>query len=382
MTTSDQRYWRRAELRRDEEDGRHRSVGWLELFFDLVFVVIVGVMAEELAHEPRHLPGFALQFMAVFWVWNAFTYYTERFETDGLENRLFTFLAMITVAGLAVWAPHGLDDNYAGFAGSYLAARGLNIALWLRAGVHERMFLPIAVRFATGYALAATIIGISLAIHDEVLRAALFGLAVVVEILAPAFTTKQQGALPPLSRSKWPERFGLFTMIVLGEMIIGVIHALSDAEKHVVSGILGLAIGFAFWWLYYDFVARRPSRQAIATALGWVYLHLLALLTITVAGAMVSVALGGHDVPGLLFVSVGAALAVLGVLEMTLERADDEPTHPKLSPGLKVGLGALLAAVALLPVHWSSAAALATCLIVLAVPAAYGARVWYRRSVA
>ncbi|SHN44093.1 low temperature requirement protein A [Cryptosporangium aurantiacum] len=375
MTVSAQRYWRRAELRRDEEDGQHRPVGWLELFFDLVFVVIIGVLAEDLAHDPHHLPGFILQFMALFWVWNAFTYYTERFETDGLENRLFTFLAMVTVAGLAVWAPHGLDDNYVGFAGSYLAARGLNIALWLRAGVHERAFLPIAVRFATGYAIAVVLI-VAGAVTENVV---FFGVAVVVEIITPSFTAKQQGALPPLSRSKWPERFGLFTMIVLGEMIIGVIHALSDAEeKHLASGVLGLAIGFAFWWLYYDFIARRPSRQQIVVALGWVYLHLLTLLAITVAGAMVSYALAGHDVPDLLFGSVGAALAALGVLETTLERDESEPTHPTFSPALKIGLGGALAAVALLPVHWSPAVALLVCLLVLAVPAAYGARVWYR----
>lgn len=116
-------YWRRAAIRRDEEDGLHRPVGWLELFFDLVFVVVIGILAEDLAHDPHHLAGFALQFAAVFWVWNAFTYYTERFETDGLENRFFTFLALLTVAGLAIWAPHGVD---AGFAGAYLAARGLN----------------------------------------------------------------------------------------------------------------------------------------------------------------------------------------------------------------------------------------------------------------
>lgn len=380
MTAPQRHYWRRAELRRDEEDGRHRSVGWLELFFDLVFVVVIGVLAEDLAHDPHHLPGFVLQFAAVFWIWNAFTYYTERFETDGLENRLFTFLAMITVAGLTVWAPHGLDDNYVGFAGSYLAARGLNIVLWLRAGLHERPFLPIALRFAAGYVVAATLTVIGMT-TEGTLRVVLFGVAVLVEIAAPAFTTRQQAALPPLSRSKWPERFGLFTMIVLGETIIGVIHGLTEPEQHLFEGVLGLAIGFEFWWLYYDFVARRPARQAIVTALGWVYLHLLALLAITVAGAMATVALAGHGVPGLLFVSVGVALALLGVLETTLERGPDEPTHPTLSPALKVGLGAVLAAVAALPPHWPSSVALLICVVVLAVPAVYGVRVWYRRPV-
>lgn len=47
-------------------------------------------------------------------MWNAFTYSTERFESDGLENRLVTFLAILPVAGLAVWGEGGLSEHYVG----------------------------------------------------------------------------------------------------------------------------------------------------------------------------------------------------------------------------------------------------------------------------
>ena len=391
MVAPTHRYWRPAAIRRDEEEGRHRPVGWLELFYDLVFVVIIATLATDLGH---HLDGegvihFGLQFMAVFWVWNAFTYYTERFETDGLENRVFTFLAILTVAGLAVWAPGGLEGNFTAFVGSYLAARGLNILLWLRAGRYERQFLPIALRFTTGYLIAAAILAASLTTRND----ALFGLAVVIEIVTPVFTIRQQDELPPVSRSKWPERFGLFTMIVLGETVADVIHALStsDAAGHgglamIGRGILSLAVGFTLWWVYFDFIARRPTRPRVAPALAWVYLHLLMLLTITVAGVAMAETLieaGLGEFPTylreLLLVNGGAAIASIGVLETTLDREEGEPTHPILSPALKVGLGLVLAAVGLLDLHWTPTAALLACFVALAVPATYGAKVWYRR---
>ena len=394
MVTPARRYWRPAELRHDEEEGRHRPVGWLELFYDLVFVVIIATLATDLTH---HLAGqgllrFGLQFMAVFWVWNAYTYYTERFETDGLENRLFTFLGILTVAGLAVWAPDGLDSNYTAFVGSYLAARGLNIALWLRAGRRERQFLPIAMRFTAGFLFATTILTGSLAAEGN-LRLVLFGIAVIVEIAAPIFTIRQQDELPPLSRSKWPERFGLFTMIVLGETVADVVHALStsDAEGHggpamIGRGVLALAVGFALWWVYFDFIARRPTLPRVAPALAWVYLHLVMLMTITVAGVSLAetlTAAGRDEFPTslreLLLVNGGAAVAAIGVLETTLDRDEGEPTHPILSPALKIGLGGVLATVGLLDLPWTPTAALLACLVTLAVPAAYGARVWYRR---
>src|SRR5687767_5595435 len=103
-------WWRRPELR----DDQRRSVGWLELFFDLVFVVVVARLAHYLAGHlnPRAVLEFVIQFAGVFWIWNAFTFYTERFESPGLEDRFFTFLALLPVAGLAVFAEGGLVEHH------------------------------------------------------------------------------------------------------------------------------------------------------------------------------------------------------------------------------------------------------------------------------
>jgi len=89
--TVTRRAWQRSALRTDEEFEQHRAVSWLELFFELVFVVMIARLAHHLAGhlDVAGVLIFAVQFLAVFWVWNAFTYYTERFESDGLENRLF-----------------------------------------------------------------------------------------------------------------------------------------------------------------------------------------------------------------------------------------------------------------------------------------------------
>ncbi len=89
--TVNRRAWQRSALRTDEEFEQHRAVSWLELFFELVFVVMIARLAHHLAGhlDVAGVLIFAVQFLAVFWVWNAFTYYTERFESDGLENRLF-----------------------------------------------------------------------------------------------------------------------------------------------------------------------------------------------------------------------------------------------------------------------------------------------------
>lgn len=386
--------WQRPALRRDEDFEQNRAVGSLELFFDLVFVVVISRLAHHLLghHDPADVTRFAVQFLAVFWVWNGFTFYIERFESDGLENRLLAFVAILPVAGLAVFAEEGLEETYVGFAVSYLLARAVNQISWARAGYHVRVFRAVSLRFHAGYAVAAAIVVASFTTEGG-LRVALFSLAVLVEIATPWFTVGQQSALPHLSTSKFPERFSLLTIIVLGESVVGVIVGLSELRERevlgvsgVVAGALGLAVGFSLWWIYFDFVARRAPRPVFLTALIWVYLHLPALTAITATGVGVSLvvadtAAGSLEDSSRYLLVGGVVLGLLGIaaLQTTLARADDEPTHPRLSPGLKVCVAATLALLGMLDLGWGSITLLAVLLAGLAIPMAYGAYVWFLR---
>jgi low temperature requirement protein LtrA len=381
-------WWQRAALRTDEDSELDRRVSWLELFFDLVFVVVIARLSHDLAQhvDRRGVIEFCLQFMAVFWAWNAFTYYTERFESDGLETRLFTFLAMATVAGLAVWAEDGLGAHYAGFVTAYLLTRAVNMAQWIRAGIHEPRFRPTAARFVAGYVVAAVLALAGLRAGDTV-RWVLFAAAVLIEIGTPALTIRLQAALPRLSTSKFPERFGQLTMIVLGESVVGVVTGLSDlnaAHKldgtRLGQGVLGLCLGFGLWWIYFDFIGRRPPMARFGVALGWVYLHLLALIGITATGAGVSLLIAdGAEGPGrkLLGASVAVALIGFGLLELTLARRDDEPSHPVISPLIKVVAG-LLATLVILDLGWTATLVLLLLLAVQLVPMIYGLVIWFR----
>ncbi|MEP6479263.1 MAG: low temperature requirement protein A [Rhodoglobus sp.] len=386
--------WQRPALRDDGE--KHRPVGWVELFFDLVFVVIVAVLAHDLQ---KHIDGggllrFGLQFLAVFWVWNGFTYYTERFESHGLENRLFTFLAILTVAGLAIWGEDGLGHNFVGFAVSYLLARGLNILMWLRAGYHEPRFRRAALGFTGGFVASAAVIGVSFLV-DERWRLPLWALAVVTDIAAPAITGRFQAGLPAISRDKFPERFGLLTMIVLGETVAGVIRGVAESNSEaglsaatIVEAAFGLAIGFGLWWIYFDFIARRPTRPFFYAALTWVYLHILSLAGIIVVGVAIAEALIVPDaatldppVQALLLYGLGFTVVAVALLETTLDRGVDEPAHPLVSPLLKAAVGAAVCVVALVAPPLTPMLAIVLCTIALAIPAAYGAVVYFRRPV-
>lgn len=384
-------WWPRAALRRDEDAELERKVTWLELFFDLVFVVVLSRLAHDLAHHVSvsGLVDFALLFAAVFWVWNAYTYYTERFESGGLEQRAFVFAAMVAVALIAVWSEGGLGDHYRGFATAYLLARSLNMVQWVRAGWHVPEFRPVAARFVAGFVVVAALVVVAGAL-DGGARRVVFASAVLIDIATPATTLGLQARLPRLSTSKFPERFGLFTIIVLGESVVAVITGVSELNEagelgaaELVDGGLGMAVGIGLWWVYFDFVARRPPRARVDAALAWVYLHLVTLGAITVTGAAIRAAVVvGTGTLGdahrlLLGGSVAAALVGMAALELTLHRDEGEPTHPVASPAIKFGAGLVVAAAAAVDGGWTATALLATLVAALAVPAVYGAVVWY-----
>lgn len=378
--------WQKPILRTDEELEKERSVTWLELFFDLVFVVVFEKISHGLSSH-FDLAGFGLfllMFFAVFWVWNAAVYYVERFESEGVEIRFFTFLTMVSVTGLAVYSHDGMGDNYRGFVGAYLFARILNMIMWARSGFHVKEFRPIASRFIVGFTVTAILLYCSFFLNES-LRLWLFAIAILVDIITPYFTMKHQAKLPRLSSSKFPERFGLLTIIVLGATIVELIGVLTKSEHLTadlaVKGVLGLYIIFNVWALYFDFIARRAPKEKVTIALFWVYLHIFLLAAITIIGIALSGIMGaahsaGHrfEDSSALLITTGLSLVIMAVLEITLKRDDEEVTHHVVSPSLKGGMGVVLILLSFFPIH-SGTTAMVLSSIGVTIPNLYGIKV-------
>jgi len=113
-------------LRTVEGDEGERHASWLELFFDVVFVVAIAQLAHELVDD-HSLRGFAIfvgLFLPVFIAWQGFTIYADRFDTDDVVFRLAIFAAMLAIAALAVQIPDVAHGESTGF----VAARRTGVA--------------------------------------------------------------------------------------------------------------------------------------------------------------------------------------------------------------------------------------------------------------
>ena len=339
------RLWRRPELRRDEELEREHRTSWLELFLDLVFVVVV----EELTHVLADANGkpdvsastlgeFCLLFVPVWWVWIGCTYYNDRFETDDVSHRLFMFLTMLPLAAMAysAGARLAIDNATEIFSWAYVAARVVLVVMWLRAGWHSPEARPMTRRYGVGFS-ASLLLWTASAFVPEPARFFLWGAGLLFDLLTPLTTLGIQARLPRLSSSHLPERFGTLTLIVLGECVSCVISGPINIQQldptiGAQAG-LGMALCFGLWWIYFDHVMGRRSKPGLAWSSAWAYAHLPLLVSLTsISIAVRSLVVAQNDVPEppVRWLACGAmavALAALGVIELTLRKDRRTPIH-------------------------------------------------------
>ena len=172
------------------------------------------------------------------------------------------------------------------------------------------------------------------------------------------------------------ERFGLFTIIVLGEVVFGVVDGLSTPDRDalvIVTGMIALAIGFGFWWIYFDVVGRRPPRNEGGPLVTWMLSHLPITLSIAAAGAAM-VSLIGHagddrTPAGTAWLLAGAVALGLVSLIFTEQALVDavrlDAVYRPLRIALAVGAVAALVAGWAHPAPWLFGLVLVAILVVL-----------------
>ena len=112
-----------------ERASGERHATWLELFFDLVFVVAVAELGHFLHNNlsPWGLVVFTLLFVPVWWQWIDFSYFLDQFDVDDLLHKVSLFAVMFGVIALAITIPNAVGDNSVGFTLAIVALRALMI---------------------------------------------------------------------------------------------------------------------------------------------------------------------------------------------------------------------------------------------------------------
>ena len=303
------------------DDERERHASWLELFFDVVFVVAIAQLADELVidHSLRGFVVFAALFLPVFIAWQGFTIYADRFDTDDLVFRLAIFGGMLAIAALAVQIPDVAHGDSTGFVVAYAVLRSLMVALYLRSYRHVPAARPLIARYAAGYSFGIALWLVSLAFPSP-WRYVFWGIALAWEYSLPIRLRRFHSEIP-VSTSHIPERFALFTIIVFGETIVAVALGTDRSDWALAAafaGALGFVVSALLWWLYFGTGAGMETLPTVRAILVFTHVHIpvLAALTAVSAGIALAIDQASHDQldTGARWILSGAAVVYLACL--------------------------------------------------------------------
>ena len=269
-------------LRDPAEPGRTAST--LELFFDLVFVVAVSIAAVQLHHaltENHIVDGvvsYAFIFFAIWWAWMNFTWFATSFGTDDWLYRVLTFVQMAGVLVLAAGIePAFVDHEFTLVVFGYVVMRVAMVAQWLRASGSAGDRRRTTRLYATGIAVVQILWLLWLLVPSG--AAATIGFVVLVgaELAVPVIAEKQGNT--PWHPHHITERYGLFTLILLGESLLASSNAIIEAlhNEQELAPLISIAIltfiaTAALWWIYF-WPPHHRAIGSLADSLRYGYVH-------------------------------------------------------------------------------------------------------------
>jgi low temperature requirement protein LtrA len=245
-----------------EEEKR---TGYLELFFDLVFVFAF-TQVTSLVVEDTSATGLAraaLVFALVWWAWSAYAWLTNAIDVDNVGTRLFFFAAMLAAFFVALAVPDAYTDEGVWFATAYFAVRVLHVALYVW-GVRDDHVQRAAVLRLAPWFLVAPTVALAGGFADDPWRTSLWTISIAIDVVGTLFAAGFR-----VSAAHFVERYGLIVIIALGESIVAIGVAALELER---DGVFAVAVAVSFagaavaWWAYFDSTQVAVERALHATS--------------------------------------------------------------------------------------------------------------------
>lgn len=254
--------FRLSPMRPRDPNENVRTASTLELFFDLVFVVAVSIAASQLHHaltEGHLLDGivnYGIVFFGIWWAWMNFTWFATSFDTDDWLYRVLTILQMGGVLVLASGiAPAFEDHDYSVLIYAYVVMRLALVCQWLRASRGAGQARRTTLIYAIGISIVQALWLASFLLLGSMFAIAL-GVLMIAELAVPIIAETRGST--PWHPHHITERYGLFTLILLGESllasanaIIEAVHASEDLTPLLALAALTLVATAALWWIYF-----------------------------------------------------------------------------------------------------------------------------------
>lgn len=261
---------------------------WIELFYDLAFVVALGSTTHLLvdAEIADGLFRFVVVFALLVWSWTSFTFFISIFQR---AERLH-LLALIQIALVLFLSTlrDVFDSEYMIFALGYAALRGMTAVMYIFAWVILRESRTITGPLVLGFSVSLLPLFGGFYYTDPETREWLLCATAVMQITGAGFAFTRAKNIG-FNNTHAPERLGLFISLAFGECLLAISRvgqqSLGFHESVFLPGFLTLFVVFAYWRLYFGLLSSSRFDGLRPRAMGWIMLHMPLALSIVVMAA-------------------------------------------------------------------------------------------------
>ncbi|MDO7906262.1 low temperature requirement protein A [Paenibacillus sp. JX-17] len=296
----------------------------MELFYDLIYVAAVSMATHILAEaHGGHISWdaiikYPLIFIPLWWAWTGFTVYVNRFGQDNTTERIVYFVQMVFVILMAAHINIDFEAHYLffmlGYVGIRLSTVFMYARIWrVRDGVSRQVARYLCISFLIG-----SFISFSSVLFPGMAKFYVLYLGIFLDILLPLIGRHQLRKLP-VHHHHLMERYGLATIILLGELILVMVDTIRDHSITVESGIvllLGFLIAVAIWWHYFESSEAAAQEERTSSGQSIIYGHLFTFMSLGITSNVVRYAFNRElELPGFAWLALaGLGLYVVSVL--------------------------------------------------------------------
>lgn len=286
-----------------EQEFERQRASWLELFYDLAYVAAIAQLTYLLISAEGTLIEYAqflLIFLMVFLSWlGAVIYRNFRGELDDGFERVATIIQMFFALIMSVFLQEAFGAGAVGFIIGYVGTRIVWQVLLVRSYILEPETAPESYNIVWSTRVAIVVWLASLFVPQP-FQTLMWVVALGIELLAPytrGITKPVENKIRTLNKFHLPERFGLFTILVMGEsfIVVAVVNNIADGIITPINGLIATATFLmiaGLWWLYFTHVERFAMGRRFRL-FSYIYTHLPILI-------------------GIMLIAVGTKVGMLG----------------------------------------------------------------------
>lgn len=278
--------WRRRPAFLVPNNDKERRVSRLDLFFDLIFVVIFRQLFKLITDDFGLwvIWEYTLYFIPLWTIWQAMVFYTQRFEDNSIRHRwyMFVIIGLLTFAATTIHSD--LIYHFELFITAYILIKWI-LAYMIYTAVCQNckvkkniLIQKWILNLLTWLHIWTALLRSSLYFFPEAWWAIVF-VSLAAEIAVFFFSvSSKRNTLPSFHLGHLLERYGLLLMVALAELIYAIVDGASAATTYsftlLATEVALLGITFGIRWMYYDQITYRellPNKQSL---MYWSYLHL------------------------------------------------------------------------------------------------------------